>query len=152
TYGTRPDVAMTHGTLSKYLDALSCQHVLLLLDVCFSGTFRDPATRAVSRGADLYAELDREAYVKRRLQYKSRLYLTSGDKEEVPDGDVGKNSPFMNSVLEGLRGASVDAKRKLVTFDALREKVAALKGTSPQGGKFGRHKAGGTFILVRTGK
>ena len=42
-------------------------------------------------------------FIERKKKYKTRLYLTSGGKEYVPDGRPGHHSPFARKFLEALR-------------------------------------------------
>jgi hypothetical protein len=83
----------------------SCNHILIALDVCFGGTF-DKRVSASDRGESLYENVNKDELIRRAKQYKSRLFLTSGGKQYVSDGDPGKHSPFAYQVLAVLRAES----------------------------------------------
>ncbi|MHC4956872.1 MAG: caspase family protein [Planctomycetota bacterium] len=141
-----PKDALNHDSVQRILDNSPCQHVLVVLDVCFGGTFKQDASKAGSRGGGLYDVVDREQAIRRQLAYKSRFYLASGGKVYVSDGIAGRHSPFAYRLLGGLRGEA--GKKGLITFHALADHVAGLK-TKPKGGRFGGSEAGASFFLER---
>ena len=75
---------------------------MLVLDACFGGTFNIQI--AMRGGEDSSRELTKEEFIIRKLNFQTRLMLSSGGKEYVPDGRPGRHSPFMRKFLEGLRG------------------------------------------------
>jgi hypothetical protein len=115
------------------------------MDVCFGGTF-DPHLASLHRGsASAYADISTEAFVERKLKYKTRLYLTSGGKEYVPDGRPGFHSPFARRFIESLRFYGGE-DGVLTTAEILQfvEKV----NPQPRFGEFGDNEPGSDFILV----
>ncbi len=135
---------LSHSELRDRVDALPCRHILLLLDVCFGGTF-DAAIARGDRGGT-YKEASPQEFVERKLKYMTRRYLTSGGKDFVPDGDPGKHSPFAAKFLDALRsGADRDG---ILTFELLTEHLEKVI-PEPRGGTFGNNEAGSDFLFVR---
>lgn len=135
---------LSHSNLRTIVNNIPCNHILLILDVCFGGTF-DPVLASTSRAADMYADIDPGQYVERKLKYKSRYYLTSGGKEYVPDGRPGHHSPFARRVLEALR--SFGGSDKMLT---LNEMLLYIDKVDPQPyfGEFGDNEPGSDFIFI----
>lgn len=69
--------------LSMKLDRCAFNKIFVMIDACFGGAFGDIQ----------YA----------RSGEKTRLYLTSGNKEYVDDGPAGGHSPFAHGILEILQ-------------------------------------------------
>jgi uncharacterized caspase-like protein len=136
-------------TLGRAVDRIPVNHILLIVDSCFSGAFEDLVGAGGERGADadIYGKLTPQEYKERILRHKSRLYLTSGGKEYVPDGRPGQHSPFARELLDSLERAS--DQRGYVTFDMLKANLA-LVTPEPHGGKFGSYEPGANFIFIAT--
>ena len=66
---------LSHNRLRGVINNISCNHILLTMDVCFGGTF-DPVI-ASSRGMDSGETTDSEFLV-RKLGQRTRKYLTAG--------------------------------------------------------------------------
>ena len=95
---------ISHVRLRNIINNISCKHTFLVIDACFGGTFDPLIARADVRGNDaLYGEISKGEFIKRKLQFKTRKYLTSGGKIYVPDGRPGHHSPFTRKMLEALR-------------------------------------------------
>ena len=121
-----------------------CQHVFLVMDVCFGGTFDD---NVASRAADdeVYRAPSQSEIIMRKLQFKTRKYLTSGGKEYVSDGIAGRHSPFAKQFIEALeKGMGGDG---ILTISEIMTYVEVLK-TAPQFGKFGSDQLGSDFVFV----
>jgi hypothetical protein len=95
-----PERAFTHSRLRNAIDGIGCERILVLLDVCFGGTFDQKI--ALARGGP-YAKIRRDEFVRRQLSHRSRLYIASGGKEYISDGEPGHHSPFAWKVLDVLR-------------------------------------------------
>jgi WD40 repeat protein len=134
---------VSHSNLRTIINNIPCEHIFLVMDVCFGGTF-DPIMASIHRGSDIYAEVSPEEFVQRKLKYKTRLYLTSGGKEYVPDGRPGHHSPFTRKFLEALR--EYGGKDKILT---VHEMLIFLEKTEPQPrfGEFGDNEPGSDFLL-----
>jgi hypothetical protein len=115
-----------------------------MLDACFGGSFvgRRPAA---SRGEADYGSVSRDELIHRRMQYRTRLYITSGGEVYVSDGDPGKHSPFAFRLLEALRSAN--AKNGVVTYAHLMSYLERAR-MEPRTGDFGDHEPGGDFLFI----
>ena len=136
---------LSHSNLRTMINNIDCPHIFLVMDVCFGGTF-DPHLASVHRGTSaVYGDISTQEFVERKLKYKTRLYLTSGGKEYVPDGRPGFHSPFARRFIESLRyyGGNDGV---LTTSEILQfvEKV----NPQPRFGEFGDNEPGSDFILV----
>ena len=134
---------ISHSNLRTIINSLPCKHLFLVMDVCFGGTF-DPVV-ASRGGGDEYSDTDRQLYIERKMKYKTRLYLTSGGKEYVPDGRPGMHSPFAKNFIQALlsRGGSDG----ILTFG---EVLQHIEKTSPvpQSGEFGENELGSDFLFI----
>ncbi|MBT3267060.1 hypothetical protein HN371_07915 [Candidatus Poribacteria bacterium] len=138
---------VSHEDVRVLLERLDCEHVLLIVDSCFSGTLDPylalaPGARAMT---DTYGLVPREEFLRRKLQYRTRRYITAGGKEYVPDGRPGHHSPFARQILAGLR--SFGGSDGILTFE---EMVLYLERVDPQprtGELFG-NEPGSSFVLV----
>lgn len=140
TYG---DSYIEYEGLKRRISSLPCEHILLALDACYSGTADesiamrgDPGKRP---GAN--ADAERERYISTSLQYKTRLMLTSGAKVRTPD-----KSQFVEKFLEALR--SQGGSDRLVNMPEL---LGYLITASPKpvSSTFGDHAPGGEFLFVQ---
>jgi hypothetical protein len=142
------DVAKTsylsHSNLRTMINNIPCNHILLVMDVCFGGTF-DPIIASKSRAADLYAEVTNEEFIQRKQKYKTRLYLTSGGKEYVPDGRPGHHSPFARKFLEALR--NYGGPDGLLTINEIIQFIEKVE-PQPRFGEFGDNEPGSDFLLI----
>ena len=136
-----------HTRLARILDNIPCNHVLLALDACYSGTFDERIAYKGYGKRPGAATMDENAeIVRRQLKNRSRLFITSGGKERTPDGQ--DHSPFTQRFLEGLRSYGI--QDKVLTFNELIGYVELARPT-PRYGKFGSHDGGG-FVFVTTSK
>jgi WD40 repeat protein len=136
---------LSHSNLRTMINNIGCPHIFLVMDVCFGGTF-DPHLASTHRGSPaVYADISTQEFVERKLKYKTRLYLTSGGKEYVPDGRPGFHSPFARRFIESLRYYGGE-DGVLTTSEILQfvEKV----NPQPRFGEFGDNEPGSDFILV----
>jgi WD40 repeat protein len=142
------DVAKTsylsHSNLRTMVNNIPCNHILLIMDVCFGGTF-DPLIASKSRAADMYTEVTNEEFIQRKKKYKTRLYLTSGGKEYVPDGRPGHHSPFARKLLESLR--NYGGNDGILTINEIIQYVEKVE-PQPRYGEFGDNEPGSDFILL----
>ena len=136
------------GLIENIVTQISCDHILLAIDACYSGTidrkiaFRDgdwrrPNINNVNQMQNLITNY---------LQFKSRLLVTSGGKERVPDaGSLGGHSPFSQVFIEGLR-RTVSSDYGIFSF---RELLANLEKITPipHYGELLDHE-NGSFVFV----
>lgn len=132
-----------HSELRSAINNNPCEHIFLVMDVCFGGTFDD---LAASRGEnEVYGEPSQSEMIMKKLQFKTRKYLTSGGKEYVSDGVAGKHSPFAKQFIDALD--TKGGNDGILTLNELLTYVDRLK-TAPQYGKFGGDKPGSDFVFV----
>jgi len=134
---------LSHSNLRTLINNIPCKHVMLTLDACFGGTFDQDVA---ARGMDLYGGIAKEEFIKRKLKYKTRLYLTSGGKEYVPDGRPGQHSPFARKFLEALR--SNGGEDGILTFAEMVGYVEKVT-PEPRKGEFGDNEPGSDFLFIK---
>lgn len=130
--------------LRTAIDNNPSRHVFLVLDACFGGTF-DQAIAKRGEDENMYSEITDTEYINKKLKYKTRLYLTSGAKEYVPDGRAGKHSPFASKLIEALRGYG--GKSKILTSQQVFWYVERVR-PEPRFGTFGDNEPGSEFVFV----
>lgn len=136
---------IAHARLRDIVEKFSAGHVLLVMDVCFGGSFDQRIGAGGHRGGDEYAEISAADFRKRKLKYRTRRYLTSGGKEYVPDGRPGQHSPFARKILEALR--SYGGKQGYLTIGKISEFVEKVT-PEPRAGEFGTNEPGSDFVLI----
>ena len=147
----RDDAAKTsyisHSVLRNAVDNIPSDHIFLALDACFGGTFDPKISKSTNRGFldPVYRELNLAEFIKRKLKYKTRLYLTSGGKEYVPDGRPGMHSPFARKFIEALRSYGGDDK--VLTLGELNAVVEKID-PEPRSGEFGKNEPGSDFLFI----
>ncbi len=137
---------LSHSNLKTIVKNIPCEHILLVMDVCFGGTF-DQAIATGSRGKDIYQDVDMKKYIERKLQYKTRLVMTSGGKRYVPDGRPGQHSPFARNFLAALRSDGGDDGVLTVSEIKL---FLEKTDTQPYFGEFDGNEPGSDFILMKS--
>lgn len=135
---------LSYSNLRTLLNNIPCKHIFLVLDACFGGTFDQSVSH---RGDDnLYSGVGKDEFIIRKLKYKTRLYMTSGGKEYVPDGRPGQHSPFTRRLLEGLRsGGGEDHILTIGELNSFIDKVTP----EPQKGQFGDNQPGSDFLFIK---
>lgn len=138
---------LRHSVIRSTINNNPCQHIFLVMDVCFGGTF-DENVAARALDDDTYKAPSQSEIITRKLKFKTRKYLTSGGKEYVSDGIAGRHSPFAKQFIEALeKGMGSDG---ILTITELLTYVETLK-TAPQYGKFGSDQIGSDFVFVVKG-
>ena len=127
---------LSHSEFRDIVDSMSCKHILLALDTCYSGTF-DKRIRTRGELNDLQEELTRED-ITRKLRYTTRRYLTSGGKEQVPD-----DSQFIRQLLAALR--SRGGRDNILTIDEILVYLENVENPKPREGEFGNNEPGSDF-------
>ncbi len=133
---------ISHNRLRGVVDNISCEHILLTMDVCFGGTL-DPRI-ARNRGPKSY-EVTVSDMLVRKFQKKTRKYLTSGGKEYVSDGIPGKHSPFASKLLEALKSNGGDDR--VLTMSEIQVRMENLAQV-PRFGSFGADEALSDFVFI----
>ena len=133
-----------HLMLRERINNIRCEHVFLVMDVCFGGTI-DPVL-AKARADDAMDEAADTQYLVKKLTKRTRKFLTSGSKEYVPDGTPGKHSPFAEKFILALREIGGGAGRILSLLE-LRTYFLRLD-TEPRFGSFGNDDPASDFVFV----
>ena len=134
-----------HSILRQRLDNIQCEHIFLVMDVCFGGTL-DP-TLAKSRASSPYDQLSDEEMIIKKLKAPTRKFLTSGSKEYVSDGIPGKHSPFAAQFIRALKETGGKGDRIMTINDLVGyfDRLASV----PRFGKFSdRDDPTGDFLFV----
>lgn len=132
---------ISHSNLRTIINNINCKHILLMLDVCFGGTFDQ---RVAQRG-DEESQINREEFILRKMRHISRLYITSGGKEYVPDGRPGYHSPFARKFIEALR--SYGGNDKILNFTEIISNINNIT-PEPRYGEFGNNMPGSDFLFI----
>ncbi|MFM7329393.1 MAG: caspase domain-containing protein [Bacteroidota bacterium] len=137
---------LSHNRLRSIVNNIPSDHVFLVMDVCFGGTF-DQALASSRGGAEeeVYREQNQSEFIIGKLTYKTRKFLTSGGKQYVSDGIPGKHSPFAKSFIDALR--SRGGRDGILTLPEIFTYVEKLK-IQPRFGEFGDNAPGSDFIFV----
>ena len=135
---------LPHSNLRTIVNNINCEHVFLVMDVCFGGTF-DPYLTAHRGTEEVYEDVAKTEFIERKMKHKTRLYLTSGGKEYVPDGRPGEHSPFARKFLEALR--SYGGKDGILTVSELINYVEKVV-PQPRTGEFGNNEPGSDFVFI----
>ncbi len=136
---------LSYSNLRDLVDNVNCKHTMLMLDACFGGTFDQNIARAGSRGQDNTDMASRTEFIKRKLRFTTRMYVTSGGKEYVKDGRPGHHSPFAKQFLAALR--DYGGSDGILTKSELRSYMEVL-AQQPRMGDFGQYEPGSDFIFI----
>ena len=139
---------ISHGDLRERIENISCEHIFLMVDACFSDAF-DPTVSQFNRGRSasrIPNSVSKKEFIKQSLAYKTRWYLTSGGKEYVSDGAPNQHSPFTRRILDALRSGG--GQLGILTLDDIWRYVE--KATpQPRAGEFGTNAQGSNFLFIR---
>ena len=130
-----------HPLLADQINKIPCQHILLALDACYSGTF-GPKYRNKPEKPVWEAKKDCLEKKQSALKYKSRLYLTSGGAERTPT-----DSEFAEKWLEALRLRNSDG---VLGFHELYGVLNESTNPKPMFGDFRSHVQGGDFVFLNS--
>lgn len=132
---------ISHARLRGVVNNIPCEHILLVMDVCFGGTL-DPV---IARSRSTSFEVSEREMLARKFSYKTRKYLTSGGKEYVPDGRPGAHSPFAAMFISALR--SKGGSDRILTLTEIRLALEKMKQL-PRFGSFGDDETLSDFVFV----
>ncbi len=132
---------ISHNRLRNNIDNINCEHIALIMDVCFGGTF-DPV---LAGSRNVYEDIDKNDFIVKKLSMRTRKFLTSGGKEYVSDGIKGSHSPFTVRLLEALK--SNGGEDRILTLSELNLSMQKLK-TTPRFGSFGSDEANSEFLFI----
>lgn len=137
---------LSHTLLNRAIGNIPCNHILFAIDACYSGTFDGDIALSQSKFTHSRENaLPRDSIIKKKMAYKSHLYLTSGGKERTPEGV--KHSPFTEQFLTALRDFDGFVKDGILSYSELcshMEKANPL----PRAGQFRENEPGGSFLFI----
>ncbi|MFZ5971786.1 MAG: caspase family protein [Bacteroidota bacterium] len=138
------DSYIPFSVLRTTIDNNPAKHIFLTMDVCFGGTFDQAIAKRGDDRDQMYADIPQAEYISKKLKFKTRLYMTSGGKQYVPDGRPGKHSPFASKFLEALRGYG--GAYRVLTASKIWLSVETAK-PEPKFGDFGDNEPGSEFVF-----
>lgn len=138
------DTYVPFSVLRTTIDNNPSKHIFLTMDVCFGGTFDQAIAKRGGDGDVMYADIPQAEYISKKLKFKTRIYMTSGGKQYVPDGRPGKHSPFASKFLEALRGYG--GTYRVLTASKIWLSVETAK-PEPKFGTFGDNEPGSEFVF-----
>lgn len=111
--------------LKSLINSHPCQHILLVLDICYGGAINQAAPSrqnvSVSNGCESQRD-DLRQYFSCVVKDHTRLYLSSGSLSVVRGGKDGDHSPFAKSFLQEL-AKTAQSKTKTVAVSALKQQL-----------------------------
>ena len=129
----------SHSYFRDFIDRMSCKHIFLVMDTCYSGTFDE---RLIPRGeADSVSDVLSQTDIDRIMTYTTRWYLTSGANERVPD-----DSKFVRALLGALR--SKGGRDNILTIKEILTYLRNLNNPTPCFDEFGRNAPGSDFLFI----
>lgn len=135
-----------YATLRQMVNKLPPKQLMVAFDVCFGGTFEQNVKELKGRAKmDDYTNLAATEFLSSKLKFNTRVVLTSGGKNVVPDGYAGQHSPFALKLLEALKARG--GANGMLTAHDLFSFVQRLP-SEPVFGNFGDHDTEGEYILV----
>jgi uncharacterized caspase-like protein len=135
---------ISNTTITDALKAMAAKHILIVADSCYSGT--------LVRGIDVVrppAGAERNTYLARIVQKRSRTVLTSGGLEPVSDsGGGGEHSVFAKALLTALQ-ENHDVLDGQQLFHLIRRAVILNASQTPEytDMRYAGHD-GGDFLFV----
>ena len=113
--------------ITSNIRRISCKHILVVADSCYSGTF---TRRAVT---DLSSSQARDQYLNKMQAKKSRTILASGGNEPVSDIGGKGHSVFAAALLHGLNRMEKNSfSAEELFYDHIKERVAGNADQTPE--------------------
>jgi formylglycine-generating enzyme required for sulfatase activity len=141
------DPKLTHRTglgysyIRYYIDNFACQHIMVTVDACHSGTF-DPYFGKNDRNFGRKGG-DKDQVLRHHEAYRARLFITSDTQgDETPD-----NSNLARNFLRALR--SHHSQTGYLTHDELMGTYLKQASPIPGGGEFGSDESASRFLFFR---
>lgn len=137
--------AIAYSIWRRKIAKFKCQHILVVLDACYSGSF-DP-DYGTKNGDPLFGSRGNELTESQKLlseneRYQSRFFFTSAsDDKTTPD-----QSTFAQKFLEGLQGRF--SNDGTLTSDELWFNYLKQARPKPRGGTFEDNQADANFLFV----
>jgi hypothetical protein len=127
------------------VDQLPVPHILIVLDVCYGGSFKERKSVPAYTSENLDTTQSVDVLVANKMQHVSGLYIASGGLRSAFDGEPGRHSPFARAFLKTLR--QYGGPEHIVDIGSIDGKVQGLC-PHPYFGPFGTHEDGGDFIFI----
>ena len=139
--------SLPFSQLRNIIDNFRNKQILLLIDVCFGGAFDEKISSGETRsGADNpYLDIPLRAVAFEKLELKTRIVLSSGSLNKVPDGYQGKHSPYAARILTCLE--TKGGKDGYLTSIQLFSYVQKFP-SKPLLGELRGNDSGGEFFLI----
>jgi hypothetical protein len=131
---------VSHSDLRDDIETIGCKHIFVVMDICFGGSFDFAVATSKKRGPGETREISKSQFIRRKLKYKTRRYLTSGGLQSVPD-----KSPFAQRFIDALQTG--DGDEKILTINKIVDKVEKLE-PEPRHGHFGGNEANSDFLFI----
>ena len=133
---------VANDTITNAVKTIPARHVLVVADSCYSGSLARAAE------IDLRQGMERDEWLKRMAQKRSRTVLASGGLEPVMDSGGGEHSIFARNFIDVLRASNqiLDGQG---LFDRIKNRVVMNADQTPRYDNI--HKAGheeGDFLFV----
>ena len=131
---------VSHSRIRDDIDSISCKHIFLVMDTCYSGTF-DRTIAMLGNSEDLSKKKLTSGYIKLISEYTTRKYLTSGQNERVPDV-----SKFVHALQSALR--SKGGLDGILTIDEILSFMNHLDNPKPHTDGFGQDELNSDFLFI----
>lgn len=149
----QPASYIRYDNLRPLIDEIPAQHTLVLLDVCYGGSFvaADKRSTNRSKASAMYENMTDEELISRVNAHNSRIYIASANTEPAKDGQINSHAPFANFILDCLEANYLTGH--IVSETELYESVKRMKTSMPVMANFGEHTpAGGEYLLIPKAK
>ncbi|MGP8270184.1 MAG: caspase domain-containing protein [Terracidiphilus sp.] len=127
------------------INGLPVHHILLVLDVCYGGSFKDHKSSPEYTSESLDTPPSLDAMIANKMKSVSRLYIASGGLRQAFDGQPGRHSPFARTFLKTLE--KYGGSEHMIDMGKLDGAVYGLC-PHPYFGTFGIQQEGGDFIFI----
>lgn len=130
---------IANDSLTRRLKGMTARHVIVVADSCFSGTLVRAARARPATG------FERQTWIKRVAQRRSRTALVSGGLEPVTDAGANGHSTFANAFLRALRENNnildgdelfLQVSRQVVVNADQTPQYSEIRRASHEGGEF----------------
>jgi len=132
--------------IGNIIDNLPSEQVMLLVDVCFGGAFDKKLSNGPMRSqTGIYADMSVEEMISSKSEKRTRIILSSGSLNVVPDGYNGKHSPFAARIISALESGGGD--KGIITSTQLYDYVQWLP-SKPFKGELKGNEVGSEYFLI----
>jgi hypothetical protein len=136
---------LDYSSFRNMVNDVPVLHTLLVLDVCYGGSFKDRKSVPEYKSEALDAPPSLSALITNKMMPVSRLYIASGGLRQAYDGQPGRHSPFARTFLKTLR--NYGGPEHIIDMGKLDGAVYGLC-PHPYYGTFGIQQEGGDFIFI----